>query len=139
MMRWWNFAVAAVLAIYLAIQAEAVSSTRQCDGVSLPLELSDSQTCLGCHDGTVAFDRHADLPDAYLLSPNGNHPVLISYNAAYVRNPRSFVEPSRLDPHIALLNGQVQCVSCHTATVQGTWIMVKSNNRSALCLSCHRK
>jgi predicted CXXCH cytochrome family protein len=72
-------------------------------------------------------------------SPFHNHPVRISYQTAFSRDPGGYVPPSILDERVKLIEGEVHCVSCHAVAPPGRWTLVKSNSRSALCLSCHRK
>gem|GEM_PF-2114484 len=99
----------------------------------------NSAACLSCHDGMMALDiALADSTDDK-ESPLHNHPVRISYQTAYSRDPAGYISPSMLDQRVKLVNGEVQCVSCHAVSPQGRWMLARSNARSALCLSCHRK
>jgi len=72
-------------------------------------------------------------------SPFHNHPLRISYQAAVSRDPSGYVPASMLNERVKLVEGEVHCVSCHAVSAWGGWTLVKSNSRSALCLSCHRK
>lgn len=107
-----------------------------------------SLMCLSCHDGVVATDidagahavlwpdrAHNELPGRSRLT---SHPVGTRYPAndpAY----RSAAEVTA-DGRIQLPGGRLQCTSCHdphnTQRVPG--LLVMSNERSRLCLSCHR-
>lgn len=108
-----------------------------------------SLVCLGCHDGTVATSTitgaHAMLagvrggfrpPDGFVWR---DHPIGIPY-PAHRRDyrPESYVTKSGT---IRLPEGRVECISCHDphneAGVRG--MLVISNRRSALCLTCHVK
>ncbi len=69
----------------------------------------------------------------------GDHPVGVDYHAAAAANPLAYTPPRLLPPQIRLLNGKVDCVSCHTGPGLDTGDLVMSNEDSALCLACHRK
>ncbi len=120
---------------------------------SLGVPGSVTMVCLSCHDGSSAMDAFggldgdvdaAGVADAipvvgrdYDLS--GDHPVGVAY-PDFDRNFRmkSLVEAGGA---VTLREGRVECVSCHD--VHGQYgvpkFLVKSNVRSALCLTCHRK
>jgi len=120
-----------------------------------PLEQSrragdGSTLCLRCHDGTIARDAFATTAHRRIvhtrhpgLFPTGhatsNHPVGI----AYPRNDRGYRPAPAVTASgdIALPNGRVECISCHDPHDQSglSHMLVTSNARSALCLSCHRK
>ncbi|HLP78018.1 MAG TPA: hypothetical protein VK327_14000 [Candidatus Paceibacterota bacterium] len=99
----------------------------------------DSTACLSCHDGMIATDITPSSPAYDRTDSLHNHPVRISYAQACFRDPSGFILPSMLDKRVKLVDGEVQCVSCHAVSSNGSWTTVKSNARSALCLSCHRK
>jgi predicted CXXCH cytochrome family protein len=98
--------------------------------------------CLGCHDGAVA----SDASDARGLwgsaaagpGPGGaigaSHPVGIEYR----RHPGQALKPATvLDRRIRLFDNRVGCGSCHSPFADGEALLVMSNLRSRLCLSCH--
>ncbi|HNO79102.1 MAG TPA: cytochrome c3 family protein [Phycisphaerae bacterium] len=108
-----------------------------------------SLICLGCHDGTVASSTigsaHAMLAGVRegFSVPEGfawrDHPIGVPYpsnNREY--RPESFVTA---DGTVRLPEGRMECVSCHdphnSAGIDK--LLVKSNRRSALCLTCHVK
>lgn len=107
-----------------------------------------SLICLSCHNGTVApstvASSHALLSAHRAgFSIDGfstrDHPIGVEYPAR--RNgykPRTQVLNSEV---ISLPQGRMECVSCHdphnAAGIQN--MLVMSNRRSALCLSCHEK
>ncbi len=97
---------------------------------------TDLKTCLSCHDGILA--SNIKLTDTSSSDPTRNHPVGISYSDAYTRKPDEFVQLSLLDPQLKLVNGEVQCVTCHIGDTNGSWTLVKDGS-GPLCLSCHRK
>lgn len=106
--------------------------------------------CLRCHDGTIAMDAIAPVktirrPVSHLNPSSfstghgkGNHPVGVEYPAF----DRGY-EPSNLviANRVVLPDGRVECISCHDPhNMMGERAMlVRSNARSALCLTCHRK
>lgn len=108
--------------------------------------------CLSCHDGAVADEIHL-ADDKITVSqigrstamisqrvkfPLGSHPVAVRYDQGNEKMvPRATVEA---DKRIRLPNGRVECISCHDPHGTGGYehLLVKSNKRSALCLSCHR-
>jgi predicted CXXCH cytochrome family protein len=49
----------------------------------------------------------------------------------------NLVHPNSLDPRIRLFDGRVGCGSCHSPYAREHALLVMSNDRSALCLSCH--
>jgi predicted CXXCH cytochrome family protein len=108
-----------------------------------------SLACLGCHDGTVATST---ITGAHVMlagvrggfqPPEGfvwrDHPIGIPY-PSYRRDyrPESYVTKTG---KIRLPEGRIECISCHDphneAGVKG--LLVMSNRRSALCLTCHVK
>ncbi|HLV87735.1 MAG TPA: cytochrome c3 family protein [Candidatus Sulfotelmatobacter sp.] len=119
---------------------------------------SNSSLCLSCHDGTVALGT---------LTPYGQVPMsntLTGTAADLTTNlqsthPFSFVTPLQTAPDlwpslsasppstqdttgaVQLINGNVECGSCHNPHVQNidssSDFLVIDNSQSALCLSCH--
>ena len=106
--------------------------------------------CLRCHDGTIAQDMLGGL--ATPTSTNTAHPALLSTGHGGTNHPVGVDYPAfdaDYRPLAALLSegkvvlpqGKVECVSCHDPHNQsgGRHMLVKSNHRSALCLTCHKK
>ncbi|MEP0843473.1 MAG: cytochrome c3 family protein [Phycisphaerae bacterium] len=107
-----------------------------------------SLLCLGCHDGTIATSTigtsHAllaGLREGFAV-PEGfvwrDHPIGIAYPAGKRGfQPRVFVEKKG----VRLPEGRIECVSCHDPHNSGGFdhLLVMSNRRSALCLTCHIK
>ena len=108
-----------------------------------------SLICLGCHDGTVASSTigsaHAMLagvregfsvPEGYAWR---DHPI----GVPYPRNDREYRPESFVtaEGKVRLPEGRMECISCHdphnSAGIDK--MLVKSNRRSALCLTCHVK
>lgn len=110
-----------------------------------------SLACIVCHDGTVARDtslgalkpheryENKDHPSLFaVMHQNSNHPVGVAYPMwdRYF-NPASLV----MSRGVPLPDGQVECTSCHDphGTDDFAHMLVVSNQRSALCLNCHKK
>ncbi|HUW84540.1 MAG TPA: cytochrome c3 family protein [Phycisphaerae bacterium] len=107
--------------------------------------------CLSCHDGAVAGDIYGGANDVIVsqigvsratytpgLGPaSGNHPIGVRYPIHDPRyHPRAAVTA---DQRIKLPEGRVSCLSCHDphGTAGHDAMLVCSNARSSLCLSCH--
>lgn len=107
-----------------------------------------SLICLGCHDGTIATSTigssHAMLagvregfkvPDGFVWR---DHPIGVPYpSSPREYRPSVFVETKG----IRLPEGRIECISCHDPHNQTgmAGMLVTSNRRSALCLTCHIK
>jgi predicted CXXCH cytochrome family protein len=107
-----------------------------------------SLVCLGCHDGTVATSvigtSHAFLsgvregfavPDGFVWR---DHPI----GVPYPRNNREYhPESFAVAKGIRLPEGRIECISCHDPHNEAGIrdLLVMSNRRSALCLTCHIK
>lgn len=112
-----------------------------------------SLLCLSCHDGGTALDAYGEMTgEAFIqdidrgrsqIGENGdlstNHPVGVKYpeHDKFYR-PKAEVED---DGAVTLPRGQVECLSCHDVhnSFGHDKLLVKTNDRSALCLTCHRK
>jgi hypothetical protein len=95
--------------------------------------------CLSCHDGSLAYNFKLTASPMAQDSTCSEHPVALSYATVYARQPREFVPPGLLDPQVQLINGEVQCLTCHTTTTNGDWVPLHLSGNRPLCLSCHRK
>jgi predicted CXXCH cytochrome family protein len=110
----------------------------------------DSATllCLSCHDGVTATDVYSSshatqwigqLGSSQLgAGPLSSHPIGNQYPLADAKYHG--VASVQADGRIKLPRGRLQCISCHDPhnTERHPAMLVKSNNRSALCLACHR-
>ena len=116
-----------------------------------------TKLCLSCHDGTIAIDSFAGLVEPRTIGRRGNagvdltrhHPVSFVYDSALavadgeLWDPQT--TPSGLGGTIAqdmLRDGRLECSACHFAHGGGrgeTLALLKSNSKSALCLTCHKK
>lgn len=112
------------------------------------IELSGwSLLCLGCHDGVTAKDVYASAHAVALSGQLANshlgvaglrgHPVGVRYPTTSEKyEPIAAVEAAGL----MLPGGRLQCTSCHDAhnTRRLRGMLRISNERSRLCLTCHR-
>ncbi len=108
-----------------------------------------SLICLSCHDGTVASDVYAGphalswADAASAARPQGgsrlsSHPI----GVMQPKNASGYHPPAAVthDGRIKLPDGRIQCTSCHDPhnRERHAGMLVMSNARSRLCLSCHR-
>ncbi len=108
-----------------------------------------TRMCMRCHDGTLAKDtiggvrpaRFADSRHALFTAGHGatDHPVAVPYpdfDREY--RPRSAIVAEGVVP---IPHGNVECSSCHDPHNSSGEkdMLVTSNARSALCLTCHVK
>lgn len=116
-----------------------------------------SKLCLSCHDGTVALDSWGGsvsgntdvMGDVNAGADVGSdlsndHPITIDYTAAGTGlHPTTAATGIAVRPTIAdMLDGNnVECSSCHAVHNEATLasLLWKSNDNSALCLTCHDK
>jgi len=109
-----------------------------------------TRMCMRCHDGTIAApvisgyekSRYANRQNPSLFGTGHrtiDHPVGVKY-PQFDRGfrPATSVVASKT---VRLPDGQVECTSCHDPHNQAGHpkMLVTSNARSALCLTCHKK
>jgi len=114
-----------------------------------------SKLCLSCHDGTIALGSVLSRPQPIVMAgadrmPPGrtnlgtdltdDHPISFAYATSLTGGNPDLVAPAAIPPPVSLdKNGEVQCTSCHDAHDDGYGMfLVRANDRSALCTSCHR-
>lgn len=101
---------------------------------------SESRSCLGCHDGIAASesDRRPGFDSAH--DGMGSHPIgarLLPHGRSRRGDGARYVDPARLDSRIRLFDGGLGCGSCHSVYSGRDQLLVVSNFKSGLCLSCH--
>ncbi|MBM4033175.1 MAG: cytochrome c3 family protein [Planctomycetes bacterium] len=114
-----------------------------------------SRLCLSCHDGTVALDSFGGERGSSYISGRARvgtdlramHPIGIIYDAALaaadprLHNPDARTMASGESVTKALLygTGNLECGSCHDVHNERGFpkLLRTSNERSALCLTCH--
>ena len=104
---------------------------------------SFSINCLSCHDGIAAGAVQADLRDrpfdrsSHVKSFTDEHPVGMYYEG-YVAADRGY-KPAPNGTRMIFVNGRVGCLTCHDPLNNDKGHLVMSDNRSALCMTCHDK
>ena len=121
---------------------------------------TDSTLCLSCHDGTVAGSPGALVAYGKVAMTGQMNAVDVFGTDLSAMHPISFIlplksntdlvssltasPPSTADPTgaVKLINGNVECTSCHNPHVQNIDpnspnFLVIDNSKSALCLACH--
>ena len=133
------------------------SSTTLRSTVTAATAADSSKLCLSCHDGTVAlgdtvnnglipFIQGASYKLPTSSASNLNSAVGFSDDHPFAFIPATsteLVNPPPGDP-VSLESGKVQCITCHDPHVQSKdsttgKFLVKSNARSAICITCHSK
>lgn len=114
-----------------------------------------SKLCLSCHDGTVAVDSFGGRTGNITLSGSvgtdlsDDHPISFAYDAALAAADGGLYDPTvrlsgvpgtsgTIDQDM-LFAGSLECASCHDVHNANDTddLLVKSNDGSALCLTCH--
>ncbi len=94
--------------------------------------------CLSCHDGFIA-------PSVSPFNLKGHHPVFVEYEPApFHLRPLStplegWINAQRLEDVLKKYDYKLQCGVCHEPHTDIKYFLRRSNERSALCLSCHEK
>ena len=130
------------------------SSSEQNKGTQ-PLLGADSNLCLSCHDGTVApgetvaFGKVTMMGSMYTQDVFGSnlqpsHPFsLILPLKDSVDLIGSLVARGKTgDPAIQLVNGNIECTTCHNPHVQSKDMvsqnfLVRESSGGKMCLACH--
>lgn len=108
-----------------------------------------SLVCLSCHDGTVAPDVFAGSHAATWSDASAggviagrprltSHPVGIAYPVG--KSDYRSAEEVTGNGGLKLAEGKIQCTTCHDPhnTQRHAGMLVISNERSRLCLTCHK-
>jgi len=105
-----------------------------------------STSCLTCHDGSLAKDEGSGIVERSAgiwrhggATNRSSHPLGVSYSRAFMDKPRAYRQMATLPATVRLPEGNVECVSCHNLYSQNEYLLTVSNERSRLCLTCHRK
>ncbi len=133
------------------------STTYSEQGNSQPTLGITSSLCLSCHDGTVGVGQSAaygQLPtvgslnggDSFGTTLTGSHPFSLVLPMKDAPNlVASLVAQGKTaDPTgaVALVNGNIECSTCHNVHVQGTdriaqSFLVRDSSNAQMCLACH--
>ena len=110
--------------------------------------------CLGCHDGVTALDSYGGdagtvvLAGSAALAPapdndlSDDHPIGIDYPdlPAEYQDPLNFADGINDGPGVVLVDGKVECTSCHHVHNNGLGMFLRAPiQQSYLCLQCHIK
>lgn len=133
------------------------SNTEKNVGVK-PVLGSDSNMCLSCHDGSVAVGSTVAYGQ---VMTSGSMNILDVFSSTKMQSshPFSLTPPLKDNIHLAaslasnsktadstgavkLINGSVECTSCHNPHVQARDLvsqnfLVKDGSSGQLCLACH--
>jgi predicted CXXCH cytochrome family protein len=105
---------------------------------------SFSRDCLSCHDGGHASDiaiNYRNTPGNKRKTYDGTkeHPIGMDY-AAYAAMDHTGYKPAfAFNSKMVFVNGRVGCLTCHNPLNPEKSHLVMSDNKSALCLTCHNK
>jgi hypothetical protein len=133
------------------------STTYKQTGSSQPTMGKSSSLCLSCHDGTVAIGQtaaygtipvqgHMNNQDAFGTNLSGSHPfnLVLPIKDAPDQVASLAAQGETADPTkaIKLVNGNVECTTCHNPHVQGIDkiaqnFLVRDSSNGQMCLACH--
>ena len=122
-----------------------------------PMLGSDSNMCLSCHDGTVAVGNtivsgqitmSGSMNSQDILGTNlqSSHPFSLQLPIKdTIDLIASLVSQGKTgDPlgKVRLINGNIECTSCHNAHVQSIdllspMFLVRDSSKAQMCLACH--
>ena len=100
-----------------------------------------SPTCLQCHDGVLAPNITPPTLTPMGTVPagrrTGDHPVGVDYLAAQAFRWAGLRPVGLLPPEIRLVDGRVECSSCHDLSSSGPPRLAVAMAGSRLCFACH--
>ena len=136
----WNHTVTS--ATYTMYTSSTINMTLSAPG-------AQSKVCLGCHDGTVAYNSFVkgagatggstklSAGDVYISNDLRNdHPVGVNYDTT---KDADFYGTASVTS-VTLYSNKVECATCHDVhdAAYGKFLRT-TNSGSALCLECHNK
>lgn len=104
---------------------------------------SFSRNCLTCHDGTKASDVSVNYRNG-TGKTNGHsggkdHPIGMDYASYASSGDGGYNSVAKLNSKMVFIDGKVGCLTCHNPLNPEKNHLVMSDQRSALCLTCHNK
>lgn len=99
----------------------------------------DSTTllCVECHTDHISSIDRSGSGTMQHSTGRLNHPVGVEYEQVASRKPRLFTPRTMLREEIELSDGRIGCGTCHNRFSRHRYMLVMSNEGSALCFSCH--
>ena len=111
-----------------------------------------TKMCLSCHDGIIANDdkggRTMSSHSKIGIDLGDDHPVSFKFDTFLAQKDGELYDPSTslsglggtIDEDM-LEEGKLECISCHQihGDNQLKGLLIKSNENSMLCLTCHKK
>jgi predicted CXXCH cytochrome family protein len=97
-----------------------------------------SRDCLACHDGTIS--GIVETGGASWEHAGGiglSHPIGIYYAETYRKDRRRYHPEASLPKELRLVDGKIECVTCHDHYSKLKGLLVMDNRGSRMCLSCH--
>jgi predicted CXXCH cytochrome family protein len=133
------------------------TSDTEANRVTQPMMGADSNLCLSCHDGTVAPGTTAAFGqvtmfgsmynyDVFGTNLQPSHPVAFALplkdNVDLIASLAAKGKTGDPTGAVRLINGNVECTSCHNAHVQAKDLisqnfLVRDSSSGQLCLACH--
>jgi len=133
------------------------SSTTLHNASQQPILGQDSSLCLSCHDGTVAVGQTQPYgtiqmtgnmypQDVFGTNLQGSHPFSLKLPLVDAADlmPSLVASGTTADPlkAVKLINGDVECTSCHTPHAQAIDtvsknFLVRDSSSGQMCLACH--
>jgi predicted CXXCH cytochrome family protein len=97
---------------------------------------AESSACMSCHDGAIA--RESSLAIESMHGVEG-HPIgpQARMQPGSIHDEFQLANTASLDHRVRLFGQAVGCGSCHSVYAGGENLLVMSNMKSRLCLSCH--
>ena len=96
-----------------------------------------SESCLRCHDGQQDLPEELedgwDPPRPHVAA---SHPNLVPVSGGH---GGGFGLRRSIDPRLELIDGKIECTTCHDLFVHENDMLVQFDSRKQLCLGCHQR